>query len=133
MATIRQKRLANAIVQNSKKENPLNKKELLVSVGYAPSTADVNQNGIMQQIGVKEELAVLGFDEKSAMKVVQQIMNNEDVDPSARLKATDQVFKVQGTYAPEKQAIVHAFILPDDEKSRIDNILEDNASDQSKN
>ncbi len=107
MATVRQAKLAKAIVENSKRDKPLNKKELLVSVGYSPITADVKQGEIMEQKGVKEELELLGFTEHAAMKVVEEIMNNKEVDPSARLKATDQVFKVRGTYAPEKSIVAN--------------------------
>ncbi len=107
MATVRQAKLAKAIVENSKRDKPLNKKELLVSVGYSPITADVKQGEIMEQKGVKEELEILGFTEHAAMKVVEEIMNNKEVDPSARLKATDQVFKVRGTYAPEKSIVAN--------------------------
>jgi hypothetical protein len=107
MATVRQAKLAKAIVENSKRDKPLNKKELLVSVGYSPITADVKQGEIMEQKGVKEELEILGFTEHAAMKVVDEIMNDKNVDPSARLKATDQVFKVRGTYAPEKSIVAN--------------------------
>lgn len=107
MATVRQAKLAKAIVENSKRDKPLNKKELLVSVGYSPITADVKQGEIMEQKGVKEELEILGFTEHAAMKVVDEIMNDKNVDPSARLKATDQVFKVRGTYAPERSIVAN--------------------------
>jgi hypothetical protein len=123
MATVLQAKLAKAIVENSKKVKPLNKKELLVSVGYAPSTADVNQKQIMEQQGVKEELEILGFTEHAAMKVVDEIMNDKNVDPSARLKATDQVFKVRGTYAPEKSIIAN-IQLSDIKNEKSNSIIE---------
>lgn len=123
MATVRQAKLAKAIVENSKRDKPLNKKELLVSVGYAPSTADVKQGEIMEQKGVKEELEVLGFTEHAAMRVVEEIMHNPDVDPSARLKATDQVFKVRGTYAPEK-SIVANIQVSEDKRNKANGLLE---------
>jgi hypothetical protein len=110
MATVRQAKLAKAIVENSKRDKPLNKKELLVSVGYSPITADVKQGEIMEQKGVKEELEILGFTEHAAMKVVDEIMNDKNVDPSARLKATDQVFKVRGTYAPERSIVANIHV-----------------------
>jgi hypothetical protein len=123
MATLRQAKLAKAIVENSKRDKPLNKKELLVSVGYAPSTADVKQGEIMEQKGVKEELEVLGFTEHAAMKVVDEIMNDKNVDPSARLKATDQVFKVRGTYAPEK-SIVATVQFSADKRNKANGIID---------
>jgi hypothetical protein len=44
------------------------------------------------------------------MKVVDEIMNDKNVDPSARLKATDQVFKVRGTYAPERSIVANIHV-----------------------
>ena len=126
MSTVRQKVVARNLVENMRSPKPKNKKEILVLSGYSNSIASKNADSILESPGVKAEVKVLGFDDISAMKVVQKIMHDNRVDPSARLKATDQVFKVQGTYAPEKQAIVHAFVLPDEEKKRLDDILNDN-------
>lgn len=126
MATVRQKKLAKAIVENLKAKKPKNKKELLVSVGYAPSTAEVKQNEIMKQFGVSEELRALGFHEDGAKAVVESILYNPLVAPADRLKASDQVFKVQGTYAPEKKIELHAYLIEEEDRKRIDNILEDN-------
>lgn len=126
MGTVLQKRLAKKIVENAKRKKPLNKGELLESAGYDPVTAAASPGRTLQQKGVKEELVVLGFDEKSAMKVVKEIMLNKKVDPAARLKATDQVFKVQGTYAPEKKMELHAYTVAEEDRERIDKILEDN-------
>lgn len=123
MATVRQAKLARAIVENSKRVKPLNKKELLVSVGYSPVTADVKQGEIMEQKGVKEELEILGFTEHAAMRVVEEIMHNPKVDPSARLKATDQVFKVHGTYAPEK-SIVASIQVSEDKRNKANGLID---------
>ena len=41
------------------------------------------------------------------MRVVSEIMLNGDLEPNARLKATDQVFKVRGSYAPVKSINVN--------------------------
>lgn len=105
MATELQKNLAQQIVKNSKRKKPLNKKELLVSSGYAELSAESVPGKIINQKGVQEELKVLGFDEDSAKKVVSEIMLNPDAGASERLKATDQVFKVHGSYASEKTPI----------------------------
>jgi hypothetical protein len=110
MATIstdRQKKLAKAIIENATREKPLNKKALLEKVGYSTNVAEVKASEIMSSAGVKAELEILGFTEHAAMKVVDEIMNDKNVDPSARLKATDQVFKVRGTYAPERSIVAN--------------------------
>ncbi len=128
MATVRQKKLARLIVENATLDKPLNKTQLVVNSGYTAVQAKRKQKEITESNGVKKELEVLGFTEEAAMKVVQEIMNNEDVDPSARLKATDQVFKIRGTYAPEK-SIVANIQLNDDKNQKssslIDSILGD--------
>jgi len=131
MATVRQKNLAKLIVENSKVDKPLNKGQMLEKVGYSKSMAKAKAGEILDSDGVKEELEVLGFTEAAAMKVVDEIMHNPDVDPSARLKATDQVFKVRGTYAPEKKLVATINVNNEkrqQSKSVINNILRRRAS-----
>lgn len=49
------------------------------------------------------------------------------IDDAAAIKSgLDMAYKIKGTYAPEKQAIVHAFVLPDEEKKKIDELLFEN-------
>jgi hypothetical protein len=104
MATQRQKKLAKVIVENSTKDKPINAGQMLEKVGYSDNL--VKQPGrVIESEGVQEELKELGFTEENAKRVVKEIMLNENVDPSARLKATDQVFKVKGSYAPEKRDV----------------------------
>lgn len=58
------------------------------------------------------------------------LLNKRDVlgeiDTIAVKAGLDMAYKIKGTYAPEKKAII-TFVLPDEEKFRIDNILNDNA------
>lgn len=107
MSTIRQKNLANNIVNNLKRKNPLNKAELVVSSGYSETTADRHTSAVFEQKGLQDELKVLGFDENTAKGVVSEIMLDNKVDANARLKATDQVFKVEGSYAPDRSTSVN--------------------------
>lgn len=101
MATLRQKKLAKAIVDNLNATDPLNKQELLVSVGYSPITADASSAVIIEQKGVQSELFNLGFDEESAKKVVVSLLKDSK-DDSVKLRAAGEIFKVMGTYAAEK-------------------------------
>jgi len=117
MATERQTQLAKAIIKNSRRKKPLNKKELLVSVGYDETTAEKRAGDVIEAKGVQEVLEDYGFNEDEAKKVVAEIMKNPDADASARLKATDQVFKVHGTYAPEK-SLVATVHLTDEHKKK---------------
>lgn len=98
MPTIRQKKLAEIIVENATLDKPLNKGEMLSKVGYAPNVAKHRPSAIMESEGVIEALEDLGFTETNAKKVVSEIMLNEAIDPTTRLRATDQVFKVHGSY-----------------------------------
>jgi len=110
MSTELQKNLARQIVKNLKREKPQNKRELLVSSGYALKSAMSVPQKIIEQIGVVEALNELGFSEQGAKSVVQEIMYNPETDPNARLKATDQVFKVEGSYAPEKTSALNLIV-----------------------
>ena len=103
MATLRQKKLAEGIIENAKKGTKLNKKDLLVSVGYAINTAEVKATEIIEQKGVQEELESLGFDFESAKKVVTSILKKGKEEN--RLKAAQEIFKVTGAYAPEKHIV----------------------------
>lgn len=103
MATTKQKRVAKLIIENSIAESPITDIEILKRSKYSTTTAETKSTRIINSEGVQEELKAQGFTEENAMNVVTEIMLNGDVDPGARLKATDQVFKVRGTYAPEKK------------------------------
>ena len=98
-----QKKLAHNIAKNSRAKKPLNKTQLLESSGYSTITAKASANVILEQPGVIKELNTLGFNEESAKAVVSEIMLSKDSKARDRLTATEQVFKVHGTYAPEKR------------------------------
>lgn len=123
--TLRQKRVAKLIIENTKLDKPLTAGQILAKTGYAPGVVK-NPNDIFSSDGVKRELWDAGFTEENATKVVREIMLDPLAQGSDRLKATDQVFKVQGTYAPEKRESIVAFVLPVEKKKDIDNILNDN-------
>ena len=93
--------MAELIVENATLDNPLTGGEIVESSGYGVSMKK-NPQVVLNSDGVKETLEEYGFTEGNAKMVVADIMLNEKVDAGARLKATDQVFKVQGSYAPEK-------------------------------
>ena len=121
MSTVLQKNLAKNIVKNLTRKKPLNKGELVVMSGYSKTTATQQIPAVFEQKGVKEELAILGFDEESAKKVVSEILHNEKVDPGNRLRAAQEVFKVMGSYAPEKsQALNVNFEARLEDKSEIE-------------
>lgn len=104
MPTFRQERLADEIIENMKRppHERKNKKQMVVSVGYTPTTADVKAPEIMEQKGVKEALTQKGFSVEAAKRVVGEILEKGEKDEN-RLRAGDMIFKVHGTYAPEKR------------------------------
>lgn len=118
MGTIRQQKLAQAIVKNIHAEEPLNKGELLESVGYAKSVAEAKPTEILEQKGVKEELIKVGFDPETAKSVVGEIVLAGEND-NVKLKAADIIFKVHGTYAPEKSVNLNVEVEASSEIKRL--------------
>ncbi len=110
MATVRQKKIARLVVENATLDKPLNAGQMLEKVSYGKISKQPSR--ILESKGVKEELRILGFTEDAAKSVVSEILNNKKVDPNARLKAADQVFKVHGTYAPEKSIVANIQVNP---------------------
>ena len=105
MPTLKQKKLAKEIVENLESSEPKSAGEILESIGYSKAIAK-NPKMAIEGKGVQEELEVLGFSEEAAKGVVASILHHSDND-MARLKASDQMFKVLGSYAPEKRENVN--------------------------
>src|SRR3990167_11243695 len=101
MATVRQRRVARLIIKNATLDKPKTGGEIVESSGYGVSMKK-NPQVILKSEGVSETLTDYGFSEDNAKKVVASILLNDDADSGHRLKAASEVFKVQGTYAPEK-------------------------------
>lgn len=101
MPRIKQRKVAQKLIENVKLAKPLTAGEIVESSGYGPSMKK-NPQVVINSQGVKEALEEYGFTEDNAKKVVAKILLNDDTEPNARLKAADQVFKVHGSYAPEK-------------------------------
>lgn len=79
----------------------MNKQQLVASVGYSEKVADKKSTEILESKGVQEELAILGFDVETAKRVVGQIALEGEND-NVKLKASEMIFKVHGTFAAEK-------------------------------
>ena len=104
MATIRQKNLVNNIVSNIQKQRWKTLKDLLIASGFSLTSATQNTKAIIQSKGVQNQLVSIGFNEDVAKAVVSEILllgseNN-------RLRAAQEIFKVSGTYAPEKSFVI---------------------------
>ena len=101
MPTTRQKRVAKLIIENATVDKPKTGGEIVESSGYGVSMKK-NPQVVLESDGVKEALNDYGFNEDNAKRVVAEILLDKRVKPDSRLKASDQVFKVHSTYAPEK-------------------------------
>lgn len=107
MATQRQKKLAKAIVENAAAKKPKNAGQLLESVGYAKNTAEAKPGEILEQAGVKEELANLGFTVEGADSVVKEILYKGKSEKT-RLTAANLVYERLGAKAPDKTINLNA-------------------------
>ncbi len=98
MSTILQQNLAKEIIKNAKRKKPLNKGQLVELGGYSKTVAEAKPDAIMSQKGVTDALEDYGFSLDNAKKVVTSIMLDNKQKSEARLRATDQVFKVHHAY-----------------------------------
>jgi len=63
---------------------------------------------------VKDYLTKIGFTESAAKEVVAELLHSQKVKPADRLAAADKVFKVLGTYAPEKSISLNLSLAKDE-------------------
>lgn len=99
----RQKLVATALIENAFAKRPLTNEQLLVQKGNYPlTTAKSKGQSIVTHPGIERVIDDFGFNEEAAKRIVANIAHTSETD-IARLKATDQIFKVLGTYAPEKR------------------------------
>jgi len=85
MATLLQEDLAEAIVKNQSlpKYKRKNKKDLLVSVGYAPNTASVKAKEIIESKGVQETLSKSGLTKEL---ITEALVYDIEQKPKRRIK-----------------------------------------------
>lgn len=100
-ATLRQKRVAKLKVENLNLDKPLTDGEIVERSGFGPSMKK-NPHVIMKSKGVLMELKAIGFHEDNAKRVVGEILDDHNNEPKDRLKASELIFKVHGSFAPDK-------------------------------
>lgn len=122
MATIRQKKLAQKIVETAISGEKITAGQMLENVGYAKSVAKHKPSEIIEGAGVQTSLKELGFDEESAKRVVTEILEHGE-DDNVRLGAAKEIFKVFGSYAAEKSFNVTATASVDELKEVIQHSL----------
>lgn len=96
--TTKQQKAIDILVGSGGKITPT---EAMRQAEYAVATYNTPQK-------LTESKAYLeNFNVPKAKETVAEIMTDKSNDANARLKATDQVFKVEGAYAPDKtQSVV---------------------------
>jgi hypothetical protein len=102
MATLKQKRLAKAIVENSQSKEPKTAGQLLELAGYDKTTAEATPGRIIDQQGVQEELAKAGFTLEAADGVVSTLLQKAKKEET-KIKAADLMYKRLGGYVADKQ------------------------------
>ncbi len=106
MSSVRQKRVAKLIIENTNLDEPKTGGEIVESSGYGVSMKK-NPQVVLNSDGVKEELEILGFTEHNAKTVVTEILLNTKIKPETRINAAKEVFKVHGSYAPDKSVNIN--------------------------
>ena len=100
MPTLLQQKLAKRIIEVDLSGQRITKQALLESVSYGKISKQPSR--VLKSKGVQEVLAEYGFSEDNAKKVVAKILLSDKSKDENKLKASDQIFKVRGSYAPER-------------------------------
>lgn len=106
MATLKQKRVARKIPKIIESGEPITGGELVASAGYSEEMQR-KPGQVLNSPGVQLELGKLGFTEDKAREVVGLILSDSTLKPEPRLKAAEMVFKVHGTFAPDKSVTIN--------------------------
>ena len=107
--TIRQKRVARRIKEAVESDEKITVGEILRQEGYSENISR-QPSRVINSPGVQEELAAIGFTPENARVVVGQILLDSSNKPEPRLKAAEIIFKVHGSFAPERTESVVAHI-----------------------
>ncbi|SRR6266481_8451270 len=101
MGTVKQRIVARRVAKAINDGEQITGAQILADANYSLEVQK-KPGTILNSPGVKEELDKLGFSEENARMVVGQILSDDTVRPEPRLKAAELVFKVHGSFAPEK-------------------------------
>ena len=132
--TGRQENLVREIINGGLKKYK-SKVALVEAAGYSHKSALKNAQALIDKPNVQRELKKLGFDIESAKKVVIDILQSKSSTDTNKLKAVEEIFKVQGAYAPEKKLNLNVSIVNNPkakeisdryEKELRENLLKDN-------
>lgn len=110
MPTIRQKKVAKKLIEAMALPNPPTGGQIVESSGYGKSMS-LYPGRVIDTEGVREAMTELGFSEEGAKSVVQEILYDKKAKHHDRLDAAEKVFKVHGTYAPEKSVNLNVEVV----------------------
>ena len=115
--TPRQRRVAKIMldVAQGKRPDIKNQGQIVIEGGYSPAI-EKSPHDVLNTTGVTIALKELGFNPEGAKKVVESILYNEKSADKDRLKASDMVFKVHGTYAVEKHVNLNIDVATADDR-----------------
>lgn len=102
LPTERQKKLARILIENQKRDKPLSKKEMVKQAGFAPSVYENKAHQAITAPGTKEAMKDLGFSEDVGKKKLLELLNSGTASNDQIIKICQEIFKVNGTYAPAK-------------------------------
>ena len=125
MPTLKQQALAKNLTDALGAREIPTKKELMIKSGYSEINADKHTKEVFSGKGFEEALVENGFTEENAKSVIQEILLDKRKKDSVRMDAAREIFKVFGTYAPEKKAIVTQHIQSNPELEAIANEYEE--------
>ena len=103
--SLMQKKVALNLIDNSLKIKFRTTLDLLVDAGYTAKSAAANAKSIISSKGVIQALADMGFTESLAKATIANIMVNGREEN--KLRASENILKVVGAYAPDKHINVN--------------------------
>jgi len=116
MSTINQKRVARHMARNILEGKVMTGSEILRQEGYKPSLQK-NPSYILDSVGVKKEMAKMGFNELNASNWIIKAVDKGS--PDVAIRGAQEVFKVFGTYAPQKTLSASIKLQQEIEQDRI--------------
>jgi hypothetical protein len=107
MPTLNQRRTAQKVKEVIEKKIAVDGKDVLAFIGYSKGIQK-NPQMVFNSKGFKEAMKELGFSLEAADLMVAKILQTGREEN--RLRASDQIYKRLGGYAPEKQVIGYVSI-----------------------
>ena len=105
MATLKQEKAVNLLLENVRNSQPLSKGQILQKAGYKEISKQPNR--ILNSKGVQDLLKKHNIDKDSRLKILGEIMNDRDNnkrlrDKRAVISANKEISQMLGEYASTK-------------------------------